>query len=160
MAIIPPIALSLYVAWYLASPLFLNTAVDEPFPTTHAAQRLSPADARRQAAVLRSGTFEGAHHNGRGNAYIFRLPDGRLILRFERFRVTNGPNLYVYLSAHSKPVNSHDLHVYGAFEVAPLKGNIGPQNYELPATLDLARYKSVAIYCRRFSVVFARARLA
>ena len=44
--------------------------------------------------------------------------------------------------------------------MATLKGNIGSQNYELPADLDLARFRSVVIYCKRFSTVFSTAELA
>ena len=40
-----------------------------------------------------------------------------------------------------------------------LKGNIGAQNYEIPAGTDLAAYRSVVIYCQRFHVVFATATL-
>ncbi len=47
----------------------------------------------------------------------------------------------------------------GAFEVAQLKGNIGGQNYLLPADLDLSTLKSVVIYCRRFTRVFSTAGL-
>jgi len=44
-------------------------------------------------------------------------------------------------------------------EVARLKGNVGNQNYELGAELDLSKVRSVAIYCKRFSVMFASAEL-
>jgi 2-polyprenyl-6-methoxyphenol hydroxylase-like FAD-dependent oxidoreductase len=44
-------------------------------------------------------------------------------------------------------------------EVARLKGNIGDQNYELPADLDLSQYRAVVIYCKRFSDIFSTAEL-
>jgi hypothetical protein len=40
-----------------------------------------------------------------------------------------------------------------------LKGNIGDQNYELPANADLAKYRAVTIWCKRFSVNFGTAPL-
>lgn len=71
----------------------------------------------------------------------------------------NGPDLYVYLSGHPMPRSSAQLHEQGAFEVARLKGNVGDQNYALPADLDLSTYRSVVIYCKRFGVVFSTAEL-
>ena len=47
----------------------------------------------------------------------------------------------------------------GFVEIAPLKGNIGDQNYELPASLDLGKYHAVTIWCKRFSVNFGSAPL-
>ena len=40
-----------------------------------------------------------------------------------------------------------------------IKGNIGSQNYELPADIDLTRYKTVVLWCRRFSTAFGTADL-
>jgi hypothetical protein len=73
--------------------------------------------------------------------------------------VTNGPDLYVYLSGATAPRTSAELHALGAFEVAQLKGNVGSQNYELPRDLDVERFRSVVIYCRRFTTVFSTAEL-
>ncbi|OLD49432.1 MAG: hypothetical protein AUI83_12230 [Armatimonadetes bacterium 13_1_40CM_3_65_7] len=107
------------------------------------------------------GQWQGADsfHQAQGKALLVRLPDGRRFVRFEDFRVTNGPDLYVYLSGHPSPRTSAQLHEGGAFEVAQLKGNIGNQNYELPAGLDVSSVKSVTIYCKRFSVLFGSAQL-
>ena len=41
-----------------------------------------------------------------------------------------------------------------------LKGNVGDQNYDLPAGVDLTVYRSVTIWCRRFSVNFGTAPLS
>ena len=99
-------------------------------------------------------------HKGEGAATLVRLPDGQTVLRLEDdFRVTNGPDLYVYLSGSAAPRTSAELHETGAFEVAQLKGNMGGQNYALPDDLDLTRFRSVAIYCRRFTTVFSTAEL-
>ncbi len=85
---------------------------------------------------------------------------GQRLLRLEPFKAGNGPGLYVYLSGHPTPRSSAELHADGAVELAPLKGNVGNQNYLLPPDLDLAVFKSVVIYCKPFSVVFSTAALA
>jgi hypothetical protein len=98
-------------------------------------------------------------HKGEGQATIYTLPDGKRVLRFEDFRVTNGPDLFVYLSGHAQPRSAAELHGQGDFDLGRLKGNIGSQNYELPDDLDLSKFKSVVIYCKQFSVVFSTATL-
>jgi hypothetical protein len=142
------------LAWYLGSPLFLNRTVDESAPSAGGAG----AEAR---ALLSSGSFGelDAIHKGEGQAVLFTLPDGQPALRFENFKVTNGPDLFVYLSGHPAPRDGKQLHESAALEIARLKGNVGNQNYALPADLDLARFKSVVIYCKQFSVVFSTAEL-
>lgn len=114
-----------------------------------------------QPVILAMGQWQGIDsiHQAQGKALMVRLPDGRRFIRFEDFRVTNGPDLYVYLSGHPSPRTGAQLHEGAAFEVARLKGNVGNQNYELPADLDLSKFKSVAIYCKRFSVMFGSAEL-
>jgi hypothetical protein len=41
-----------------------------------------------------------------------------------------------------------------------LKGNQGDQNHELPADVDLARFRSVVVWCDRFDSAFGAADLA
>lgn len=169
--------LGLPLAWYLGSPLFLNQMVDEAAPTGVVATQpvgtapaagtgatgagSAPAPAAAAAGAI-GGRFVDADgsHKGEGRVMIITQADGRRILRFEDFRVTNGPDLYVYFSGHPAPRNTDQLHAAGDFEVARLKGNMGNQNYELPADLDLSQFKSVVIYCKRFTTVFSTAELA
>ncbi len=150
----------LAVAWYLGSPLFINQVVGESFPAgVQTGAGIGPAAA--QPVALAAGQFGvvDAIHKGAGTATIFTLPGGGKVLRFDDFTVTNGPDLYVYLSAHPAPRDGRQVHE-GGVEVARLKGNVGGQNYDLPADLDLAAVKSVVIYCKQFSVVFSTATLA
>lgn len=42
-------------------------------------------------------------------------------------------------------------------DLGDLKGNIGDQNYEIPAGVDLAVYDTVLIWCVRFSSPFGEA---
>jgi hypothetical protein len=44
-------------------------------------------------------------------------------------------------------------------DLGALKGNKGNQQYALPRDLDLERFTTVVIWCRAFSVNFARAPL-
>src|SRR5919202_2268160 len=134
-------AIVLPAVCYLGSPLVINHTVEEAAPP-------GVVFATNQAIVTRSGQFGviDVIHKGTGRAFLGTLPDGRHILRFERFGVTNGPTLYVYLSEHRAPRAPEQLHACGAYEVAPLKGNIGNQNSHVPPRVDITRFKSAVIY--------------
>lgn len=109
--------------------------------------------------ILAQGVFVDADsfHKGTGTAQL-AIVDGRTLLRLEEFRVTNGPDLYVYLAVHPKPASRADVEA-GFVNLGGLKGNIGAQTYPVPAGTALRRFRSVVIYCQRFHVVFATARL-
>lgn len=133
-------------------------AVPTPAGSAPAAGAPAPAPAASGALGGRFVDADGSH-KGEGRVMIITQADGRRILRFEDFKVTNGPDLYVYLSGHPAPRSTAQLHGAGDFEIARLKGNVGNQNYELPADLDLSQFKSVVIYCKRFTTVFSTAEL-
>jgi Electron transfer DM13 len=192
--------------YYLTSPLFISTEVNEPLPTNavqsgsfqrfvamneeekmQAAKQMSTQErdeimaaaarinnsidesmdemlAQRQPQntatntttpdALRTGSFVGVGdgiHNAEGMAKIIPLQDGSNILRLEDLRVTNGPDLYVYLATDK---SSSDF-----VNVGKLKANNGNQNYDVPTETDLTKYNTVLIWCRPFSVLFGSAEL-
>lgn len=94
-------------------------------------------------------------HKGSGRALLLEDENGHKIIRFEDFKVTNGPDLYVYLSQNPSPTNKESL---GNFiNLGALKGNIGDQNYEITQNID--GYQTVVIWCQRFSTLFSFALL-
>ena len=107
--------------------------------------------------IAASGTFVGADdfHEGEGTAVIFQQGDQR-VLRFEDFRVTNGPDLHVILSKNPNPTDRDDIGD-DYIDLGSLKGNVGNQNYDIPADVDLSAYQSVVIYCVPFHVLFSSA---
>ena len=120
-----------------------------------------PQDDRGGSVALLLGEVKDADrsHRGSGTATIYELPDGSQLLRIEDFRVTNGPDLRVLLSVHPDPDTQSQIKAQGYVELAKLKGNIGDQNYEIPADVDATAYNSVVIYCRPFHVLFSVAPL-
>jgi len=111
-----------------------------------------------EPVLLGSGQFTDADsfHKGSGEAKLFTLADGTNLLRFEDVEFTNGPDLRVYLASEANPTKEQ---VKNGVELAKLKGNVGSQNYELPADLNPKDYQSVVIYCKPFSVIFSSATL-
>ena len=98
-------------------------------------------------------------HGASGSATIYELPDGSRFLRFEDFRATNGPALSVLLVKAENPLAGGDVGD-DYVDLGRLKGNVGNQNYEIPADVNLDEYHSVVIYCVPFHVVFSNATLA
>jgi len=73
--------------------------------------------------------------------------------------VSNGPDVVVYLSSANDANDSDTIKNSNFALISELKGNIGDQNYEIPGDLDLSKYNSAVIWCRRFGVNFAVAPL-
>src|SRR2546425_8019369 len=110
-----------------------------------------------RSVKLAGGRFHRNAHKTGGLATIYRLPDGRRVLRLTEFATSNGPDVRVYLVA-AGDVRSEDAAKQAGFvDLGALKGNIGDQNYDVPAGLDLSKYRAGAIWCRRFSVNFGAA---
>ena len=91
-------------------------------------------------------------HKAEGIAKVINLADGRTFLRLENLKTTNGPDLYVYLSVGK---DASDI-----VNLGRLKGNIGNQNYEIPAGADLSKYNTALIWCKAFSTLFGSAKLS
>jgi hypothetical protein len=134
------------VAWFLVSPLFVRSTLVET---------LVPA-----SAVVGVGSFNEIDlvHKGRGTATVSRLPDGRLQVLLSDFSVTNGPDLYVYLSKHASP--SGHAQVTDGVQLGKLKATEGAFGYETETPVDPEKINSVVIYCYAFRTIFSIATLA
>ncbi len=143
---------------YLLGDYFIRTFIDEADPLAGLALPSEPRpgeQTRTAGEVVRGEIRDGEPgHTGRGSARILRASDGKYTLRLENFSVTNGPDLLVYLS--TSPDSFEEA---GAVNLGDLKATDGNQNYEIPAQVDVSRYRSVIIWCRQFRVNFAYATL-
>jgi len=137
-------------AWYAFRPerLFINQRVNEQFPTASAANN-----------QLASGQFHSGAHETKGMATVSQLAGGKKTLRLTNFATSNGPDVHVYLVAAPDAKDNDAVTKAGFVDLGTMKGNIGDQNYELPANADLAMYRAVTIWCKRFSVNFGTAPL-
>ncbi len=171
------VIVGLPIAYYLLSPLWINVQVDESFPTAmpadvsaQATQAMSTAmaeptkmmeEAMPEAGMtlLAQGAFYDLIHVGAGQALVYQLADGSRILRLDGFEVDNGPDLHVYLAPIDPVPSSVGSEIAGSVDLGKLKGNLGDQNYDIPADLDLSQFKSVVIWCQPFRVPFIAAPL-
>lgn len=122
------------------------------------AEQAMPPEMPAEPTVVAQGSFIDIDpiHGAVGTATIYELPAGERILRLEDFASKNGPDLHVYLSTEA-PTSTFAGLGENEVHLGALKGNVGNQNYEVPADVDLSQYRSVVIYCRPFHVVFSTA---
>jgi hypothetical protein len=179
------VAVGVVLVWFQPQALLFDTVVDEEFPTVAPREATGfggravgdAAEAAVGAAddvvvdepgeppaptgpvALATGSFESRNrYTVTGEATYYELPDESRTLRLEGFESTNGPDLYVYLtvadSGDSDAVIDDDV-----VDLGSLTGNVGAQNYRIPPDVDLDRYDTVVIWCRRFAVGFGAADL-
>ncbi len=145
-------------AWYAFRPerLVVNKTVSESFPAASGAQAAVPA----APTALANGHFHTNAHETKGLATVYRLPEGNRVLRLTEFATSNGPDVHMYLVAAGDVQDNATVKTEGFVDLGSIKGNVGDQNYDVPADLDLAKYRAVTIWCRRFAVNFGTAPLA
>jgi len=96
--------------------------------------------------VTAPGTFISANnYTVTGTARVYRQ-DNKLVLSLDNFNSSSGPDLRVYLSKETTPVNFISL--------GKLKSVTGNQLYEIPGATDLNAFNNVIIHCQQFNRVF------
>ena len=148
------------IGWYLGSPLFIRTTMNEPMPTLAVATaRVSSGPTASPLAVISADVLTSvlargelravdSLHHGSGSVMLLRV-GVRRYLRFENVAITNAPDVHVYLSREIGGAWVEATSLY----LGPLKATDGSFNYEIPAGTDLAPIRSVVVWCRAFSVL-------
>lgn len=158
------------LVWFQPHKLFIDDRVDEAIPTAAPAPpstgsesgpvSSTPPDAAEpvEPAEVARGEFLSIDHGTTGVARVLELADGRRVVRLEGLDTSNGPDLYLYLTAN--PAGGEEAAFDDEFvDLGRLKGNQGDQNYDLPPGTDLTRFATVAIWCDRFDSAFGAADL-
>ncbi len=137
------------LTWYLGSPLFLRTYTNEALPAGAPAAAVAPG-----ALAQGELRYVDSVHNGKGPVRIVEL-EGRRFVRFDGVAITNAPDIHVYLSRETGGKWTESTSLY----LGALKATNGSFNYEVPAGMTLADYKSVVVWCRAFGVLITWADL-
>ena len=115
----------------------------------------APADLE-VLARSKSGAFRktpGTSYSVAGTAILEQVEGGGLQVRFlDDFSVSNGPDLYVYLSTETK-VNATSQ------SLGKLQAISGTQIYQVPAGVGINDFENVLIHCLPFNVTFGYAPL-
>lgn len=147
----------------------LNGDVAMPFAGRQASAPLIVSRVAAQTAVavdakkkLGEGQFRDADrgHRGKGTATILEGADGKRVVELSNFKVTAGPDLEVWLSAHGDIKRASDVTKNAYVSLGRLKRSSGDQSYDIPADVDLSKFKSVVIWCEDYSVLFSPATLS
>ena len=170
--------------WFQPQTLLFDDVVDEAFPS---ADREPGGEATRDGEVdvdappaaataspdtddapdvalagpveLAVGSFVSrSRYTVTGTATAYLLEEGERILRLEDFESTNGPDLFVYLTVAGAADDDAEFET-DFVDLGRLTGNVGAQNYAIPPDVDLERFDSVVIWCRRFTTSFGVADL-
>jgi hypothetical protein len=146
------------VVWYLFRPelLFVDKTVNESFPAGAATAMRGGAP---KHMTLAAGEFRGLAHDTKGTATIYEVTGGKRVLRLTGFETSNGPDVHVLLVAADDAKDDATVKDAGYIDLGSLKGNVGDQNYDIPADANLANYRACTIWCNRFSVNFGTAPL-
>ncbi len=150
--VVPVLLIAVFVAWYAFRPerLFVNKYVDE---------KLANANGGSAPQTLESGTFHSVLHPTQGTATIYRFADGGRVIRFTNFQ-TSSLNQELAPAGHAADATDNaSVPRAGFIDLGSIKGNIGDQNYALAPEVDLSKYRTVSVWCKRFSVNFGAAPL-
>lgn len=139
----------LVIGWALFRPelLFVNKTVNEKLPT----------EAGTMTKTLSSGEFASYAHETKGLAKVVEV-GGKHFVQLSDFSTSNGPDVHLYL-VNGSDSSQDAVKKNGFLDLGTLKGNVGNQNYEIPASTDLSKYQAVSIWCARFAVAFGGASL-
>ena len=151
------------LVWFEPQALFIDERVSDPVPVAAEMPTDGVAAAPTTAVApgpveLASGDLVSLDHGTSGRVRVLRLADGSRYVRLEGLRTENGPAVRVYLSTN--PADGAE----GAFDdefvdLGELQGNLGDQNYLVPADAEPLAYASVVIWCERFDSAFGAADL-
>ena len=130
--------------------LFVNDRVNESFP----AQTIGAA----APALISEGNFTSQAHHTQGAASLYKT-GASYTLRLMNFATSNGPDVHLYLT-QGEGTDNASIKAGHFLDLGNLKGNIGDQNYVLPANFNPAHYHGVSVWCKRFAVGFAGTDLA
>lgn len=140
-------------------PVMVEVAEDMPEMEPETAT--AGADEETAEAMIKTistGDFIDRSHPTSGRADVLNDGSAQRFLRFEEFETDNGPDLNVYLSTAPADADASEFDD-DFIDLGDLKGNIGAQNYEIPAGVDLSEHSTVVIWCVRFGVAFGAAEL-
>lgn len=134
---------------HLLTLLSLGVAISGPIT--------APAFAEDTGLAMVTGAFQDAdrRHQGAGTATLVVDEDGKVVLQFDDFEVTPGPDLEVWLVVDPTPATSAAVLASEWVSLGSLQSPQGPQTYDLPEDVDATAYGSVVIWCEDFSVLFA-----
>lgn len=141
-----------------AEPVFNSQREVEPTVTTGSVEAPPTTQPAPVITTLADGEFVSLDHGTSGHAAVLGDGSPQRFLRLTGFATDNGPDVNVYLTT-TPPDGEESTFDDDFVDLGDMKGNVGDQNYEIPADVDLDRYHTVVIWCVRFDSAFGAAQL-
>lgn len=146
----------------------IEGALAPDFPAPEDQQEL-PAMTGAETIATGSFTRIDPIRWAQGDVTLYQQVDNSKILRFENFSAVNAPALRVALATTppedvevpegEEPPGPIDYIINDGYDVGPLVGTSGNQNYDIAPEIDVEQYDSVVIYSPTLEMVFSIAPL-
>lgn len=159
------LVVTLFAIWAVILPVINQTRTNESVSDLMSAQiepvqddevqdqgsNSTALDVDSSPTVVSRGVLRGLNGtSASGQAKLLKIGDRYVIRLEDDFTVTPGPDLFVAVGADGQ---LSEL-------IAPLKGNSGGQNYDVPVSVDPESIDQVYIHCRAFAYSFGVANLS
>lgn len=153
----------------LASMLIASCAKEISATENHVAMKPSNnpvVQLAQSQQTVKVGNFVSGEHTTQGTASIIRNNGNSFLKLNQSFKTSDsGPDLVVILHRSNNVIGSTKPPSYplkkGDYVIlGRLQKFSGAQTYAIPKNIDLANYKSAAIWCRKFNATFGAAKLS
>lgn len=146
----------------------IESALSPGFPAPEEQQEL-PAMTGAETIATGSFTRIDPIRWAQGDVTLYQQVDNSKVLRFENFSMVNAPSLRLVLASPppadatvpegEEPPGPIDYILEDGFDIGPLLGVSGNQNYDIASEIDISPYNSVVIYSPTLEMVFSIAPL-
>ncbi|EAZ93151.1 DM13 domain-containing protein [Crocosphaera chwakensis] len=139
-----------------------ETANNPPIVESSESTKSDESNSEKESTI-KVGSFVSGEHTTEGNVRIISEETQTFIELDSNFKTSEmGPDLVVILHRSSDVIGSTNPPAYPLQEgdyvvVAPLSQFSGMQKYAVPEEINIADYKSVAIWCHKFNATFGAA---
>ena len=149
-------SLALVLALSAIAPV-VSSAVTAANATAIETAPIAQTITTKMARTLKTGRFMALEHPTAGMVRVIANGNQTYVELGNDFRSDSGPALQVVLHKSATPgmkFNAGDYMV-----LAPLQKTTGTQRYNVPSSVNLNQYRSVAIWCQQFNATFGAATL-
>jgi Electron transfer DM13 len=147
-----------YLAILCLATLLTVSCAREINQSQQQAQTTTSPVTQKTQTVAEAGTFKAAEHPTTGTVRVITEQQKRFLEFDSSFKTDNGPDLFVILHRSDAPPES-GVKEKDYVRIARLQKTSGTQRYAVPENVNLADFKSVAIWCRAFNATFGYAPL-
>ena len=125
----------------------------------HTALVRHPLPGMTAATRIAHGEMRTIQRRTEGSVDLYKLPNGRLALRFEGFYTTGSPGLEVWLSQAANPRSTLDARDAPHVNAGQLRSTLGTYNQLLPPEVTVNEIRSIVIWCPTVTIAFGAANL-